>query len=74
MYNLSMDNRERIGKKLKKARKELGLRQVDVAKKVGVSSNWYAQIEQGKVENPGSVLIGKIAKVLGLDPSEILPV
>lgn len=66
-----MNNRERIGKKLKKARKEKGLRQIDVAKKVGCSLTWYSQIELGKVPNPGHVLMNKIANLLDLDSSEV---
>ncbi|QQG40576.1 MAG: helix-turn-helix domain-containing protein [Candidatus Levyibacteriota bacterium] len=67
-----MNAQQRVGKKLKKVRKEKGLRQVDMAKKIDCSSNWYAQIEQGKVTNPGSLLMNKIANVLGLDPSEVV--
>lgn len=66
-----MNAQQRVGKKLKKVRKEKGLRQIDVAKKVGCSLTWYSQIEQGKVTNPGSLFMNKIANVLGLDPSEV---
>lgn len=66
-----MNSQERIGKKLKKARKELGLRQSDVAEKVGISSNYYSMIERGEEDNPGSRIMINIAKVLNLKPSDV---
>lgn len=68
-----MNSQERIGKTLRKARNNLGLRQSDVAKKVGISSNYYSMIERGERENPGSKFMTKIAKVLKLKPSDVLP-
>lgn len=66
-----MNSQEKVGKKLKKARKELRLRQVDVAEKVGISSNYYSMIETGKRENPGSRIMRDIAKVLKLKPEDL---
>ena len=66
-----MNSQERVGKTLKKARKELGLRQSDVAVKVGISSNYYSMIETGKRENPGSQVMTGIAKVLKLKLSDV---
>jgi len=60
-----------IGKKLKKARKSMNLTQVQLAEKVGITSNYYSMIERGVVENPGTKNITKIAKVLKLKPSDI---
>lgn len=37
-------------KNLKKARKRLSLRQEDVAVKVGITTNSYARIEQGRAK------------------------
>ena len=73
LYNLNMDPQERIGKTLKKAREKLGLRQFDVAEKVGISSNYYSMIERGEKENPGSRVITAIAKVLKLKSSDVFP-
>lgn len=61
----------KIGKNLKKARKNLGLTQVEVAEKVGITSTYYSMIERGEVENPGSKKMLKIAKVLHLTPSDV---
>lgn len=69
-----MGSQEQVGKKLKKARKEKGLRQSDVAKKVGITSNYYSMIERGTIESPGSVVMTKVAKVLGLEASDVLPI
>lgn len=63
----------KTGKKLKKARKVLGLKQHQVAKKAGITSNYYAMIERGEIENPGSKVMTNIAKVLKLKSSDIFP-
>lgn len=63
----------KIGKSLKKARKSLKLRQIDVAEKAGITSNYYAMIERDEIENPGSKVMTKIAKVLKLKSSDIFP-
>jgi len=68
-----MGNKEQIGKSLKKARKSLGLKQVQVAEKAGITSNYYSMIERGEIENPGSKVITKIAKVLKLKSSDVFP-
>ena len=68
-----MNSQERIGKTLKKARKALGLKQSDVAAKVGITSNYYSMIERGEIENPGSQHLIKIAKVLKLKSSDVFP-
>lgn len=62
---------QEIGKKLKKSRKTLGLTQVQLAAKIGITSNYYSMIERGEVDNPGSQVMSKIAKVLKLEPSDI---
>ncbi len=67
-----MNSQERVGKRLKKARKELGLTQLEVAEKVGISSNYYSMIETGKRENPGSKYMNAIVKVLKLEPEDVI--
>jgi len=63
---------QKIGKKLKEARKKLGLTQVDVADKADISVNYYARIERDE-ENPTLETLGKILKVLKVKSSDILP-
>lgn len=57
---------KKVGKTLKKARKGLGLKQSDVAKKAGITSNYYAMIERDEIDSPGSKVMTEIAKVLKL--------
>ena len=74
MYNEAMNSQERIGKTLKNARKGLNLKQSEVAKKIGISSNYYSMIERGEVESPGSQVMASIAKLLKLKPADVLPI
>lgn len=69
-----MNSQERIGKTLKQARKSLNLKQSDVAKKAGITSNYYSMIERGEIESPGTKVMAQIAKVLKLKSSEVFPV
>jgi len=62
----------KIGKKLKVARLELGLKQTEVAKKANISENYYARIERDE-ENPTLETIERILKVLKVKSSDILP-
>jgi len=54
-----------IGKQLKKRRKQLGLRQVDVAKRVAITPNYLSNIEQG-IRDPSSHLLNRLSIVLRL--------
>lgn len=56
---------EQLGKSFKEARLEMKLKQIDVAEKAGINSNYYAKIERGEV-NVSLELGSKIAKVLKL--------
>lgn len=58
--------------KMRKARKVLGLTQAQVAEKADISSNYYSMIERGEKENPGSKVVGKLAKILKLKPTDIV--
>lgn len=63
---------EKMGKKIKEAREKAGLTQADVAKKVGLDTNYYATIERGE-KYPSFKRLHKIATLLGLKASEIVP-
>lgn len=54
-----------FGERVKEAREALELTQVQVAKKAGMTVNYFAMIERGEV-NPSFEKIKSIAKVLGL--------
>jgi len=61
----------KIGKKLKDARKKLGLKQFDVAEKANISVNYYARIERNE-ENPTLETLERVLKALKLKSSEVL--
>ena len=60
-----MSDLEKIGRDFKKARKQTGLTQEEVAQKVGMNANYYSRIERGE-EKPGRETLLAIAKVLRL--------
>lgn len=63
---------QKIGKKLKEARKKIRLTQVDVAKKSNISVNYYARIERDE-ENPTLETLERVLKALKLKSSDVLP-
>lgn len=54
-----------IAKIFKEAREKAGLTQEQVAKKAGISTNYYARVERGDPDARGSV-INDIAKALNV--------
>ncbi len=54
-----------LGQQLKTLREKAKLTQSEVAKKAGISVNYYARIERGE-ENPTWVKIEHIKKALGV--------
>lgn len=63
---------QKIGKKLKEARKKIGLTQENVAKKADISINYYARIERDE-ENPTLETLERVLKALKLKSSDVLP-
>jgi transcriptional regulator with XRE-family HTH domain len=61
-----------FGNRLKKARKDNDLTQIEVAEKAGVSPNHYARLERGEIK-PKFEMIKKLAKALNVKSSDILP-
>ncbi len=61
-----------IGDKLKAARLEKDLTQLDVAKKAGINGNYYAKVERGEASLSVITLL-KLVKALDLESSDILP-
>lgn len=68
---VEMPPKTKIGKNLKKIRKEKQLTQVELAEKASISSNYYARIERDE-ENPSLEVLKDIAKALKVKSSEIL--
>ncbi|HAP32869.1 MAG TPA: transcriptional regulator [Firmicutes bacterium] len=56
-----------LGGKIARVRQEYGLKQVQLAKKAGVSAGLIGQIEQGKVQ-PSLQTVEKIAGAFGISP------
>ncbi len=67
-----MASQEEIAKRLKRARKETGLTQLEVAEKIKVSVNYYARIERGEV-SPSLETLKDIMKILKIKSLEISP-
>lgn len=65
------DIAKKIAKRLLSARKSKHLTQEEVAKKAGVSVNYYAQVERGEI-NPSTSNFLAIIKALGVSSADIL--
>lgn len=59
-----MDDRKRMGDKIKKLREEAGLSQQELAEKTGLKQQNIARIESGKYST-GQDILSKIAQALG---------
>jgi len=66
-----MGSQKKIGQKLRKARLDQTITQVDVATKAGISTNYYARIERGEV-NPSIDVFEDIVKALKVKSSRII--
>jgi transcriptional regulator with XRE-family HTH domain len=58
---------KRVGER---RRRTSGLRREEVAQLAGISSTWYARLEQGQEVRPSGAALGRIAEVLQLAPAE----
>ena len=61
-----------VGLRILIARRQLGLRQMDVAKAAGISQRQMSQIETGKRPGVQAVTIVKIARVLHVSTDYLL--
>jgi len=60
-----------IGRNIRMRRERLDMEQKELASRIGVTNSAICQIERGK-RTPGIANLGKIAKVLGCAPDELL--
>lgn len=67
-----MGSQKQFGDRVKKFREKKGLTQQDLADKTGMHVSYISRIERGG-ENPAYDKIEKIAKVLGVKASDLLP-
>ena len=66
-----MDMNELIGERITQARTRLGLKQTELARRVGKPRQHLSQIEQGK-QQPRAELLVEIATVLGVSTDYLL--
>lgn len=66
-----MDVRQRVGRNLKKYRKEAGFSQEGLALECGLHRTYVSGVERG-VRNPTVVVLEQIAKPLGIPPWRLL--
>ena len=66
-----MTTKTKIGRKLRKARKELELTQAEVADKADIHPNYYSRIERDEV-NPSLDVFEDILKALKVKSRDIL--
>lgn len=71
-YYFTDNIREEVGRKIKKARENEGLTQVEVAVDAGINSSYYSKIERGEV-NPSLEVFFRVVKALKVKSSDILP-
>lgn len=67
-----MTTNNNIGENIKKHRNKLGLSQEDFAQKSGVKYTTLTKIESGVIKTPSVVMVGKIAKTLGVSIEDLL--
>jgi len=59
-----------LSSKLRTMRKQKGLTQLELAKKIGVSESYICQIENGKMISIKK--LDKLAKALGCEPKDLI--
>lgn len=64
--------RKLIAHNLKKARQRRHQTQADLAKKAGISTNYYARIERAEV-TPSIDVLEAVVKAVGVKSSDVLP-
>lgn len=72
IYN--KDDKDRLqaimGRRMRAARKALGLTQTETARRIGLSAEFYARVERGKAL-PGAESLAKIADVLDISVDDL---
>ncbi len=66
-----MDIRKQVGVNLQRLRREKGWSQEALAFESGLHRTYVSGIERG-VRNPTLLILGKLAKTLGVTPAELL--
>ena len=64
--------RNQLGQKIKKLRRELGLSQDDFARKADVPYTTLTKIETGVIKKPSVFVVSKIAKALNVAIEDLI--
>ena len=72
MLKRTKETSQKLGKKIQKFRKELGISQEQFAFKLGISRTHAGHIEQGR-RSPSLEVLGKIARVLRVKVRNLFP-
>jgi transcriptional regulator with XRE-family HTH domain len=69
-----MENNQgnKLGKKIKKLRNDLGLSQDELARQADVSYTTLTKIETGVIKKPSVYVVAKIAKALNISIEELI--
>lgn len=70
MFLSPKQTKERLGKRIQKARKNAGLTQEELAEKVNISRTHMGHIEQGR-KTPSIKVVTKISKAVRVKISEL---
>ena len=62
----------KLGKKIQKLRKELGLSQDEFARKADVPYTTLTKVETGVIKKPSVFVVAKVAKALGISVDDLL--
>ncbi|MFJ2260748.1 helix-turn-helix transcriptional regulator [Streptomyces sp. NPDC087844] len=65
-----MTDPSRAGQPWSGRRRTPGLRREEIAQLSGVSTDYYARLEQGREKHPSAQVVHSLARALGLDPEE----
>ena len=63
---------KRLAMNVKALRRQRGLNQTDLAKRVGITQAYIAMLEKGKNVNPTLALLTKLAKALKVSVAELV--
>lgn len=69
---MNIKQAKQIGERMRNLRLEKEWTQVELAKKAGINSNYYAKLERGEKKVSHEYLI-KIAKAFGVSTNDISP-
>ena len=67
-----LEERESIGKRVRRARLRLGMTQADLAATVGRTQGWVSKVEKGNIELDRTAIINQLAAALHCHPNDLM--